>query len=167
MLKLILYGQNDGNFGPDVNLIGDPGTDNTTLLNAGYLGGKVVALKTSATAGRGNVVFPCDADAGNVPFGFLLNGPGEFAGAIGPSGSKKIGVVRAFPEILVDSQAYDTSTGSTFTVGLPVYCGGGAKAGKVVSYASTAGTGAYTKAIGTVTNVPSASFPWLGIASLL
>jgi hypothetical protein len=170
MLKLINYGQNDGNFGPDVNLIGEPGIDNTTLFNAGYFGGKVVALRTSATASRGNVVFPCDASAGNVPYGFLLNGPGEFASAITPSGSKKIGVVRAFPEILVDSQAYDTA--STFTVGFPVFVGGSVngKTGLVVSTAATSATSGVTPhiaPIGTVTGLPTTSFPWLGIASLL
>lgn len=165
-LKLVNYGMNDGNFGPDVALTGNPGTDNTTLLNANYLGGIVVALRTSATAGRGNVVFPCDADTGIPPYGFLLNGPGEFAGAIGPSGSKKIGVVRAFPEILIDSQAYDTA--ATFTVGHPVYVGGTA-AGKVglTTSAPTTITAGFKSAIGTCTNVPSTTFPWLGIASLL
>jgi hypothetical protein len=170
MLKLINYGMNDGNFGPDVNLIGEPGIDNTTLFNAGYLGGIVVALRTSATAGRGNVVFPCDASVGNVPYGFLLNGPGEFASAIGPSGSKKIGVVRAFPEILVDAQAYDSA--STFTVGLPAFVGGSVnnKVGLVVSAAATSATSGvtpHTAPIATITNVPTTTFPWLGLASLL
>ena len=58
MLKLVYYGQNDGHWGPDVTLTGDPGTDNVTLLNAGYLGGKVVSLVASATASRGVVAVP-------------------------------------------------------------------------------------------------------------
>lgn len=166
MLKFINYGQNDGNFGPDVALTGDPGTDNTTLLNAGYLGGKVVSLKTSATTGRGTVLVPTDSVAGNTPYGFLINGPGEFAGAIGPSGSGKIGVTRALPEILVDSQAYVASPTAPYTVGAPLYVSTGANAGKVTADLPT-GTGAYTKPIGICTHLPSASNPWLGIASLL
>lgn len=166
MLKIVYYGQNDGAYGPDVNLTGDPGTDNTTLTTNGYLGGKVVTVKTSGTAGRGNVIAPCDADAGQVPYGFLINGPGEFAGAIGPSGSGKMGVVRAFPNILVDSQAYVSAPNPAWAVGQPVYCGGGANAGLVNSAASAA-TGGYKAAIGTITSIPTASAPWLGIASLL
>jgi hypothetical protein len=161
MLKMVYYAQNDGQFGPDVTLVGDPGVDNTTLLNAGYLGGVIVAIKLSATAGRGNVVVPCDG-ATLVPYGNLINGPGEFAGAIGPSGSGKISVVRAWPEFLVDTQAYDTT--ATFTVGTPVYCGQGAKAGLFV--ATQPGSG-YTEAVGLCTLVPTASYPWLGVASHL
>ena len=161
MLKVVYFGQNDGLQGPDVKLTGDPGTDNTTLLTAGYLGGKVVAIKLSATAGRGNVVVPCDA-ATMVPYGFLLNGPGEFAGAIGPSGSGKISIVRAFPNILIDTQAYLTT--DTFVEGAPVYCGSGANAGLVTAEVPAAG---FKAAIGTVQLVPTASSPWLGIASLL
>ena len=45
-----------------------------------------------AFGGIGNIV-PCDRKAantaGNKPFATLLNGPGEFSGAIGLSGSKK------------------------------------------------------------------------------
>lgn len=168
MLKLINYGQNDGNFGPDVALTGDPGTDNTTLLNAGYLGGKVVALKTSLTAGRGAVLILADSTVvGVVPYGFLMNGPGEFAGAIGPSGSGKMSVVRALPEILVDSQAYVASPTKPYAVGQPVYFSHGANAGLVTADAPTAGSGLFSAAIGTITSVPSATTPWLGIASLL
>ena len=157
MLKLVYYGQNDGHWGPDVTLTGDPGTDNVTLLNAGYLGGKVVSLVASATASRGVVAVPCDAAAFH-PFGFLMNGPGEFAGAIGPSGSGKISIVRAMPVILVDSQAYDAL--GTYVIGGPVYCGTGAKVGLVTSVS----TGPI---IGTVTAIPTATFPWLGIAALI
>jgi hypothetical protein len=163
MLKLVLYGQNDGAHGPDVALIGDPGTDNTTLLNAGYLGGKIAALKTSATAGRGTVLVPCDA-ATMTPFGFLMNGPGEFSGAIGPSGSGKISVTRALPEILVDSQAFLAS--DTFVVGAPVYCGSGANAGLLTAEKPVA-AGAFAAPVGTVISIPSTDLPYLGVASLL
>lgn len=164
MLKFINYGQNIGDYGPDCPLINEPGTDNTTLLNAGYLGGVVVAIRTAQTGGIGSCVYPCDANVGDVPVGYLINGPGEFSGSIGPSGSKRISFVRAFPTISIDSQAFDTA--STFTVGQPVYCGGGAKAGKVVSYASTA-TGGFTAPIGVVTSAPTALNPWLTLVSNL
>lgn len=164
MLKLVNYGQNDGNFGPDVNLTGDPGTDNTTLLSAGYLGGKVVALKQSATASRGVVIVPCDAVSGNPPYGFLINGPGEFAGAIGASGSGKIAVVRAMPEILVDAQAYVQTPTLAYAAGLNVYVGSGANAGLVTTDKPASG---YQEPIGRITHVPTAGSPWLGIASLL
>ena len=86
------------------------GSDQQTLTSAGYLGGVIVALIDSAATltapiayqsayepafgSIGNIV-PCDTGAGsygaegNVPFATLLNGSGEFAGAIGPSGSTK------------------------------------------------------------------------------
>ncbi len=167
MLKLLNYGQNDGNFGPDVNLVGDPGVDNYTLLSAGYLGGKVVALKASAVTSRGNVLILCDSELGHIPFGFLLNGPGENSGAIGPSGSGKMGVVRALPAVLVDSQAFIANPNTPYAVGQPLYVSSGATAGMVTSDAPAAGAGVHAQSIGTITNVPSASFPWLGIASLL
>src|SRR5271157_1964931 len=114
-LKLTYYGQNDSvNCTPAVFLTGDPGTDQQTLTSAGYLGGVIVAIIPStatltaplafqpsyepAFGSIGNIV-PCDASqaanaygitsatlGGCVPFATLLNGPGEFAGAIGPSG---------------------------------------------------------------------------------
>ena len=163
MLKLVYYGQNDGAHGPDVALTGDPGTDNVTLLNAGYLGGKVVALATSATVARGNVVIPCDTGS-MVPYGFLMNGPGEFAGAIGPSGSGKISVVRAMPTILVDAQAYALTPTAPYAVGAPLYCGTGATIGLVTS--DKPGTG-FANPIGVCMAIPTATFPWLGVAALI
>jgi hypothetical protein len=165
MLKLVNYGQNDGLFGPDVTLTGDPGTDNTTLLNAGYLGGKVVALKQSAVAARGSVIVPCDANT-MYPVGFLLNGPGEFSSAITPSGSGKMAFVKAMPSILIDSQAYVAVPTKPYAVGQPVYCGAGVNAGLVTADIPTA-NGAYVLPIGEITVIPSATFPWLGITSRL
>jgi hypothetical protein len=169
MLKLVYYGQNDGLFGPDVNLTGDPGTDNTTLLNAGFLGGKIMALKTSTVTARGTVLVPCDA-ATLSPYGFLLNGPGEFSSAITPSGSGKMSVVRAFAGFLVDAQAYVAAPTKPYAVGQPVYCGTGANAGLLTADAPTAGqitAGAYAEPVGTITVIPTASFPWLGVSSKL
>jgi len=163
------YGQPDGSTVPDVTLTGNPGTDQITLTAAGYLGGRIMALKTSATAGRGTVIVPCDA-ATLIPFGFLINGPGEFAGSIGPSGSGKAPVVRALPQFKVDSQAFVASPTAPYTVGQPLYCGTGANAGLLTADKPTAGqitAGAYALPVGTCTLVPTAQTPLLGVASLL
>jgi hypothetical protein len=184
-LKLTYYGQNDSvNCTPAVFLTGDPGTDQQTLTAAGYLGGVIVAIIDSgatltaplafqpsyepAMGSIGNIV-PCatsgtpyGATEGNVPFATLLNGPGEFAGAIGPSGSRKAPVVRALWQGNVDFQGYDS--GATFALGQYLLCGG----------ATNTNTGKYTStprgagvSVGICTHVPSASEPWLGVASLL
>jgi hypothetical protein len=49
-LKLIYFGQNDGSTVPDVVLTGDPGTDQETLKDAGFLGGRIMALKVPSLA---------------------------------------------------------------------------------------------------------------------
>ncbi len=187
-LKLTYYGQNDSvNCTPAVFLTGDPGTDQQTLTSAGYLGGVIVAIIDSAATltaplafqpsyepamgSIGNIV-PCDAGTGvaygtgegNVPFATLLNGPGEFAGAIGPSGSRKAPVVRALWQGNVDFQGYDSA--ATFALGQYTYAGGSAHT-NIGKYTSAALKGAAAAAVGIVTHVPSASEPWLGVASLL
>jgi hypothetical protein len=94
-LKLTYYGQNDGSTVPECTLTGDPGTDQAALTSAGFLGGKIMSLTTAVLAQNTSVsITPCDS-ASMVPYATLLNGPGEFAGAIGPSGSRKAPVVRA------------------------------------------------------------------------
>lgn len=188
-LKLTYYGQNDSvNCTPAVFLTGDPGTDQQTLTTAGYLGGVLVALVDSglvnagysfqpsyepAFGSIGNIVPVNDSTTdiygtseGRVPFATLLNGPGEFAGAIGPSGSRKAPVVRALWQGNVDFQGYDAS--SSFAIGQYIYAGGTTTStvGKYVSSGRRA-TGAAAAAVGICTHVPSASEPWLGIASLL
>jgi len=165
MLKLDYYGQNDSlpHAQPDVILTGDPGTDQPVLAAAGYLGGRVMALKVSAVSGRGVVIVPCDA-ATQVPFGFLLNGPGEFAGAIGPSGSKRAPIVRALPQFTVDSQAFDAN--ATFTEGTYIYCGG-TNASNIGLLTDNAHKGTNSPAIGISTHAWTASEPWVGVASLL
>jgi len=187
-LKLTYYGQNDSvNCTPAVFLTGDPGTDQQTLTSAGYLGGVIVAiLDSSATltaplafqsayepafGSIGNIV-PCDAQGtstygsteGNVPFATLLNGPGEFAGAIGPSGSRKAPVVRALWQGNVDFQGYDSA--ASFKLGQPLYCGG-ANHTNIGKYTTSSLAGATTYVVGICTHVPTAAEPWLGVASLL
>jgi hypothetical protein len=209
-LKLLYYGQNDSvNCTPDVLLTGDPGTDQQTLISAGYLGGRIMAL-----ASPGNnitnqaVIVPCDVDAtnptetaaagivgpgpynpndnyytssatttvaaGNIPFGALLNGPGEFSGAIGPAGSKKAPLVRALWQGNLNQESYDTNSYalSAYKVGQYVYCGGSnsAHASNVGLYTSS---GNYSQTagnripVGICTHVPTTQEPWLGVASLL
>lgn len=171
-LKLQYYGQNDSQWSPDQILVGDPGTDQQTLTAAGYLGGKIMALITPVNNTAVAIALaPCDADS-KFPFGTLLNGPGEFAGAIGPSGSKKAPIVRALWQGNVNSEAYDAN--ATFTLGVYLYCGGTTHS-NIGSYTSAALAG--TKAasgnipgaapVGICTHVPTASEPWLGVASLL
>lgn len=170
-LKLQYYGQNDSQWSPDVVLTGDPGTDQQTLVAAGYLGGTIVrlAVPNNFTAVEA-AISPCDADtsAAGVPFGTLINGPGEFAGAIGPSGSKKAPVVRALWQGNVNNEAYDTHNSFTFPIGGYVYCGGTTNA-NVGKYTNTTykGTLSGNPAVGICTHVPTAAEPWLGVASLL
>jgi hypothetical protein len=162
-LKLIYYGQNDGSTVPDVTLTGDPGTDQPVLAAAGYQGGVIVALKTSAVTGRGTVIVPCDNDT-QVTYATLLNGPGEFAGAIGPSGSKKAPVVRALWQGIVDNQGYDIA--ATFAIGVYVYCGGTSHT-NIGKYTDFAHKGTLATVVGICTHIPTATEAWLGIASLL
>lgn len=152
-LKLTYYGQNDTQWSPDAVLTGDPGTDQQTLTAAGYLGGVVVMLATSTNTASGVAIKPTSGATTDVPFATLLNGPGEFAGAIGPSGSKKAPTVRALWQGNVNAEAYDTST---FTFGAKLYAATGGKY-------STTGAGP----VGICTHTPTAAEPWLGVASLL
>jgi len=128
---IIYYGMNDGTTVPNVVLTGNPGIDQPTLTNAGYLGGKVMALVGTYSADGFPLVAPCDAYTMN-PYGLLANGPGEFAGAIGPSGSRKAPVFRTMLKGRVDNQAY---SGTGFVAGSYVYCGGGTNAGFIVAAA--------------------------------
>jgi hypothetical protein len=169
MLKLDYYGSNDGTTVPDVVLTGDPGTDQTTLTNAGFLGGRLmmieaVAVNQPQVAGA-PVIVPYNGDQSlQPPYGALLNGPGEFAGAIGPSGSRKAPIVRALWRGSLSSESYDT-TDTGFTMGQYVY-GGGTVHSNVGLYAVT-NKGADSPAVGICTHVPSTQEPWLSVASLL
>ena len=159
-LKLTYYGQNDSvNCTPAVFLTGDPGTDQQTLTSAGYLGGVIVAIIDSAAT-----LTAYGAAEGNIPFATLLNGPGEFSGSIGPSGSRKAPVVRALWQGNVDFQGYDAL--ATFHLGQYVYAGGTVNT-NIGKYTSLARKGAAVATVGICTHVPSATEPWLGVASLL
>jgi len=167
-LKLQYYGQNDSQWSPDALLTDDPGTDQQTLTAAGYLGGKIMALKTPAVNTVVTVaIAPCDNDTA-VPFGTLINGPGEFAGAIGPSGSKKAPIVRALWQGNVNSEAYDASAsgGNAFVLGGYVYCGGTTNS-NIGKYTSFGLKGTLATVVGICTHVPTTAEPWLGVASLL
>lgn len=185
-LKLVYYGQNDSvNCIPDATLTGDPGTDQATLTAFGYLGGTIMAVAVPAVATSNEaVIVPCNPEGvgnthtavGTVPFGTLLNGPGEFSGAIGPSGSKKAPVVRAMWQGNVNSEAYDTGATWTLALGAFVYCGGNTNSlwGKYTLPArlsagrqSAISTNPRTQAVGIITHIPITAEPWLGVASLL
>lgn len=167
-LKLSYYGQNDGTVVPDVALVGDPGVDQAALTAAGFLGGRIVTLEAApsnvSNTKDGAAAIVCDS-ASHIPFATLLNGPGEFAGAIGPSGSRKVPVVRALWQGIVDAEAYDT-TDTGYAVGAYLYCGASTKKGLYVS--APAGTLAFENVpVGICTHVPTAAEPWLGVSSLL
>ena len=165
-LKLSYYGQNISDVTyPDVVLTGDPGTDQQTLTAAGFLGGKIMALKTPAVISGEYAIVPCDGDT-MVPFAVLINGPGEFAGAIGPSGSKKAPCVRALFTGNVNFEAYDAN--ATYTLGSYLYVGGATHSNKgLYTSAALKGTLAGNPAVAICTHIPSTSEPWLGLASLL
>jgi hypothetical protein len=122
-----------------------------------------MALKLSATAGRGTVIVPCDPTSLN-PYGVLLNGPGEFAGAIGPSGSGKAPVVRALFQGYVDTQAYVASPTAPYTLGGYLYCGTGANAGLYTADIPATGN---KNPVAICTQLPTGSTPQLGVSSLL
>jgi len=173
-LKLHYYGQNDSvNCTPNVALTGEPGVDIATLTAAGYLGGIIVGLVIPGAGvfpgepafGAIGAIKPCDTDASatdatvpSYPFGTLLNGPGEFAGAIGPSGSKKAPVVRAMWQGNINNEAYDPL--AVFLLGKPLYCGSGAQAG---NYSANV----LGPIVGVCTHIPTAAEPWLGVASTI
>jgi hypothetical protein len=181
-LKLVYYGQNDSQFSADVTLVGDPGVDQQTLTAAGYLGGRIMALAVPGTnTAVQAVLIPADVDgqnvsgftagAGTVPYAALINGPGEFAGAIGPSGSKKVPVVRALFQGNVNSESYDSYNSPSWAIGTYLYAGGHTthNAGMYTTLAYSGGspTTANRTPVGITTHVPTTSEPWLGVASLL
>ena len=193
-VKLHYLGQNDSvNCTPAVFLTGDPGTDQQTLKAGGYVGGVIVAIIGASTNAAypvqppnqpafgaiGNIV-PCDTSnttygAGNglIPFATLLNNGGEFAGAIGPSGSKKAPVVRAMWQGMVgnsDGNCYDAAAIGSFTLGGYLYCGGSSftNVGQYTVAARAGNSGGTAPiAVGICTHVPTATEAWLGVASLL
>jgi hypothetical protein len=166
-LKLIYYGQNDGSTVPDVVLTGDPGTDQETLKDAGFLGGRIMALKVPSLAQGLVAIVPCDADT-MVPYATLLNGPGEFSGAIGPSGSRKAPVVRAMWQGIVDAEAFDGTSDGVYTLGTYLYCGYETDETEGLYVATAKGTAGHEAVpVAICTHVPTTAEPWLGVASLL
>jgi hypothetical protein len=183
-VKVFYYGQNVGNTVPDVILTGNPALDQPALATAGYLGGRIMAIAASANLPGGvPVIVPCNTDILSIPFGTLLNDPGEFSGSIGPSGSGKAPVVRALWFGAVDSVAFDTT--DTYALGGQLFCGGAGHSttGKyIATVASHGGSNATAKAVvvGLCTSLPGAANfygpgsyqyggvnNWLGVASLL
>ena len=159
-MDLIYYGQNVGFTVPDVALTGDPAKDQPACIVAGYIGGRIMALKNSATAGRGAVIVPCDGSAA-LPFGTLLNGPGEYATSIGVSGSKKAPVVRAMPTFNVNAESFVAAPTTAYAVGSPLYAGVGADAGKWTADKPASGVAAVC---GICFHVPTVAEPYLGVA---
>src|SRR5271166_6237209 len=174
--KVFYYGSNIGNTVPDVILTGNPALDQPALAAAGYLGGTIMALapSTHVLPIGSPVIVPCDG-ASAIPFGTLLNDPGELSGSIGPSGSGKAPVVRALWYGAVDSVAFDTT--DTYTIGQQLLCGTGA--GFVGKYCGTS-HGHVGTVVGLCTSKPgAASFygpgsyqyggvnNWLGVASTI
>ena len=169
-------------------LTGDPGTDQFTLDNAGFYGGKIMALITPSAGvytnqpafGAIGAIAPCDSDAAqdgahaSYPYGTLLNdSANEFSGAIGASGSKRAPVVRAMWSGNVSNTSFTSGasvsiydSGATFLLGQPIYCGGAANT-NTGQYTTAARKGANSPIVGVCTHVPSASEPWLGVASLI
>jgi len=138
----------------------------TIMALVGNPNSQSVTIKASNTE---SVIIPRNSES-FVPYAVLINGPGEFAGAIGPSGSKKAPVIRALFIGNVNSEAYDTGATSTnaFVVGNYVYCGGATNS--LTGLYTTAGRLLSTNksgAVGICTHVPTTSEPWLGVASLL
>jgi hypothetical protein len=178
--KVFYYGQNVGNTVPDVVLTGNPALDQPALKSAGYLGGRIMAIAASINLpGSVPVIVPAigDSAGGNIPFGTLLNDPGEFSGSIGPSGSGKAPVVRALWYGAVDSVAFDTT--DSYTLGGYLYCGG-ASGSRQGLYTGVGHAGTAAIKVGICTSLPgAASFygpgsyqyggvnNWLGVASLL
>lgn len=177
-VKVFYYGQNVGNTTPDVILTGNPALDQPALSAAGYLGGRIMAIAASSNLpGSVPVIVPADTDNSVVPFGTLLNDPGEFSGSIGPSGSGKAPVVRALWFGAVDSVAFDTT--DTYTLGASLYCGGHTHT-NTGKYTGVAKKGTNSPVVGICTSLPGAANfygpgsyqyggvnNWLGVASLL
>lgn len=173
MLEFEYYGQNDGTTVPDVALTGDPAVDQPVLKAAAYFGGRIVALITSAVSGRGVVVTPCNGGT-QYPYGWLINGAGNYAESIGPSGSRKTPIVRALPKIKLTNEGttaatglvYEASPTTAYAVGLPLYAGDGTSAPVGVVSTDKPGSGV-AAVVGIVTHIPTTAEPYLGVASLV
>lgn len=145
-------------------------------------GADTSARRNSCLGSLGNIV-PCDADAtgnvygytvnGMVAYGCLMNGPGEFSGTIGPSGSRKNPLTRMMWMGLVNSEAYDTQPGVDWILGGFVFCGGNQHNNISLhtdfAHAGVPGgvNGSMPIPVAYCTHVPTAAEPWLGLSHML
>ena len=168
-LKFRYPGQQVGDTTPDVTITGDPAVDQVNLRAAGYAAGKIMTLINSLTAGRGPVIVPMDGTVlTNIPYGTLINGCGNYAESIGPSGSRKMPVVRAMPIFeltndAIETDCFEASPTTAIAIGLPLYAVGTAQH---VGRWTTDLPVANAKVLGVVNHVPTATEPWLGVAQL-
>ena len=166
-LKYRYQAQAVGDTAPDCALTGDPAVDQVALRTAGYAAGRIVTKILSATANRGPVVVLYDgASATELPYGTLINGPGNYAESIGPSGSGKTPVTRSKPifELTndpIDPPCFDANPTTPYTVGCPLYAGTGALAGMWTSDKATNAV-----ALGICDWIPTTTTPSLGVTQL-
>ena len=166
-LKFRYQMQQVGDTAPDCALTGDPAVDQVTLRTAGISAGRIVSKYNSATATRGAVVGLYDGNSTTqLPYGTLINGPGNYAESIGPSGSGKVPVTRSKPvfELTndpIDPPCFDAAPTTPYTIGCPLYAGTGAKAGMW-----TADKATNAVALGICDQVPSTSNPSLWVTQL-
>jgi hypothetical protein len=167
-LQYRYQGQAVGDTKPDVNLTGDPAVDQVTLRAAGYAGGKIMTQINSLTAGRGPVIVPLDGSDAALPVGTLINGAGNYAESIGPSGSGLMPVVRALPVFdlkndPIDPDCFEAAPTTPYTIGCPLFADGtAAHVGRWTSDSPKAGA----FVCGICDHVPTAAEPWLGVKQL-
>ena len=169
----------NGAFGPNVALVGDPAIDSKTLFDGGYGAGRIATLTTStlaADSGKNKpALIPLDGASGKRAFGAFVNGGGNYAESLGPSGSKKMSVARAkvaFDVINETGQlaAYVAAPTKAYAIGDPLYAGC-AKTNTVGQWTSDApvdGAGAAVanpEIVGLTLHVPTATEAYLGVAT--
>ena len=165
-LKFKYPGQQVGDTKPDVVLTGDPAVDQVTLRAFGYAGGKIMTRIQSLTAGRGPVIVPMDgSDLTKYPAGALINGCGNYAESIGPSGSGMMPVVRVMAVFdlsndPIETDCFEASPTTPYTIGCKLYADG--TAGHVGRWTPDLPV-ADAFVCGTCNHIPTASEPWLGV----
>jgi len=164
-LKFRYQAQQVGDTRPDVALTGDPAVDQVVLRAAHYAAGRPVSMKVSATPNRGAVIVPMDGlgASNQSPYGTLINGAGNYAESIGPSGSGCMPVCRAHPIFdltndPIEEACFEFSPSPAYTLGCPLYAGTGGTLGQ---WTSVQAAGAIQ--IGICHHVPTTSEPWLGV----
>lgn len=167
-LKFRYPGQQVGDTRPDVELSRDPAVDQVLLRDAGYAAGRIMTLIKSQTAGRGGVIVPMDgaAASGQLAAGTLINGCGNYAESIGPSGSGKMPIVRAMPifELSndnIEKPCFEAVPTTAYEFGLPLYCDTGANVGMWTTDKPTGAT-----VLGIVAHPPTNAEPWLTVYQL-